>query len=252
MHSLDPDSTFYRPMHYILDHIPSLAAMSIYDLAEQSFVSTSTISRLCKELGFKNYQEFKIQTYACYRRLADSDELLYPTYIGSNHDTNDKMIDGALTYLDYCQIALTYFLDFARGDGFAAHMKLLRDADTIVLYSPIKRDMLTLARRLILRGKSVRTYSGDISDIITRCNADSIDWVKACSIAFVYLDTEYDSLRPLFEDQSSHGGTSVLVCPDTVPINSNLHDQVFSFPRVEPQRDELFFELYTNSVMNAY
>lgn len=249
MQDLKPDSTFYRPMRYILDHISSLAAMSIYDLADSCFVSTSTISRLCKELGFKNYQEFKIRTYACYRRLAESDDMLFPAYASTQQNTDDKMVAGALSYLDYCQKALSHFGEFAHSEQFIAHMKLLREAETIALYSMLEWDTLTLARRLILRGKAVRMYSGDVA---ARCAADQVDWAHTCTIALVYLDTEYQSLCPLLEKQQQQGAVSILICPDRIPVKRELHDQIFTFPAVEGQRDKLFYELYINCIMNAY
>ena len=47
--------------NYILQNSSSAVTMSIKELANAAFTSTTTIIRLCKKLGFHGYKEFKIQ-----------------------------------------------------------------------------------------------------------------------------------------------------------------------------------------------
>ena len=46
--------------NYILDHKDYIVDLKITDLAEITYTSPSTISRFCKKLGEKNYNDFKI------------------------------------------------------------------------------------------------------------------------------------------------------------------------------------------------
>jgi RpiR family murPQ operon transcriptional repressor len=43
---------------YVLSHPHEASSMSIRELAEQSFTSTSAVIRLCKILGFHGYKDF--------------------------------------------------------------------------------------------------------------------------------------------------------------------------------------------------
>lgn len=47
--------------NFLLDNLYEIKDYTIYDLAESTFCSISTISRFCKKLGFTNYRDFKIQ-----------------------------------------------------------------------------------------------------------------------------------------------------------------------------------------------
>lgn len=47
--------------NFILDNLYEIKDYTIYDFAESTFCSISTISRFCKKLGFDNYRKFQIQ-----------------------------------------------------------------------------------------------------------------------------------------------------------------------------------------------
>lgn len=49
-----------RVAQYILDNTNEVMYLSITDLAEKSGASEATVSRLCRRLGYKGYQEMKI------------------------------------------------------------------------------------------------------------------------------------------------------------------------------------------------
>ena len=46
--------------NYILDHKDYIVDLKIIDLAEITYTSPSTISRLCKKLGKKSYNDLRI------------------------------------------------------------------------------------------------------------------------------------------------------------------------------------------------
>lgn len=56
-----PGDVYYSVAEILLDNINSLFDQTIYDWAQLCFVSTATISRFCQKLGYKNFNEFKIE-----------------------------------------------------------------------------------------------------------------------------------------------------------------------------------------------
>lgn len=54
----------------ILKNLKRIENASIYDLAEMCFVSTTTISRLCKRLGYKNFMDFKLELSGAVKKYA--------------------------------------------------------------------------------------------------------------------------------------------------------------------------------------
>ncbi len=55
------DSNNYRIAHYILENIESLEDVSITELSKVCYVSNSSISRFCRDIGLKDYNELKSQ-----------------------------------------------------------------------------------------------------------------------------------------------------------------------------------------------
>ena len=58
-------------MDYILDNPDDILQKNINELAQLSYTSTATVSRLCKKLGFKGYKDFKYQYAAEYSHLLE-------------------------------------------------------------------------------------------------------------------------------------------------------------------------------------
>lgn len=55
------DSNNYKIAKYLLENLHTLEDLSISDLANNCFVSNSSISRFCKEIGLDNYNTLKSQ-----------------------------------------------------------------------------------------------------------------------------------------------------------------------------------------------
>lgn len=57
--TIDSDNTYYRIIHYCLSNLEKLPALSISELAEQTYVSTATITRFIHFLELENYAAFR-------------------------------------------------------------------------------------------------------------------------------------------------------------------------------------------------
>ena len=55
------DSNNYKIAKYLLENLHALEDLSISDLANECFVSNSSISRFCKEIGLNNFNTLKAQ-----------------------------------------------------------------------------------------------------------------------------------------------------------------------------------------------
>lgn len=64
------DDLYREVIGNILKNLKRVENASIYDLAEICFVSTTTISRLCKRLGYKNFMDFKLELSGSVKKYA--------------------------------------------------------------------------------------------------------------------------------------------------------------------------------------
>mgnify|MGYP000473680403 CR=1 FL=1 len=74
----------------LVKHIDELKDLNIYEIAELCFVSTSTLSRFCRILGYKNFNSFKEALEKSYGFEIDYDK----DYLQVKDD-----IDHGITYM---------------------------------------------------------------------------------------------------------------------------------------------------------
>lgn len=102
LNSEPKDSNNYRIAKYIIDHLQTLEDCTLSDLAKHCFVANSSISRFCREIGFKDFNELKIQlirfqteskqaTNKFHYRSSDSHALV-DTYLTSVTDNLAHMV----------------------------------------------------------------------------------------------------------------------------------------------------------------
>ena len=77
-----PEEGTYKTLaNLMIEHIDELAGMTIYDMADCFFVSTATLSRFCRMLGYNNFSHFKDKLQAPYGFQVDyTPEYLSGTY----------------------------------------------------------------------------------------------------------------------------------------------------------------------------
>lgn len=57
------DSTYYRIAHYLAENVYHLKRISIQDISNHCFVSKSTVSRFCRDIGYDDYYELNHDMY---------------------------------------------------------------------------------------------------------------------------------------------------------------------------------------------
>jgi len=82
----------HETAHQILLHLHELDGMTIYDMAEICSVSTTTISRFVKQLGYKNYAEFIVSLNNIVRNYSYHNQLI-PLSVGGLDDTPAYLLD---------------------------------------------------------------------------------------------------------------------------------------------------------------
>lgn len=77
---------------FILDNMKVVPSLSAQELAIQSFTSKATVVRLCQKLGFRGFQEFKLQLLAEWYERQRLDSLLSKEPI-SSHTCPEDLLD---------------------------------------------------------------------------------------------------------------------------------------------------------------
>lgn len=97
------DSADYRIAHYLLGNCYVVNNISIQDVARNCFVSKSTVSRFCRQIGYHDYQELN--------------QAIYQAFLRSNHIKFQEYMtrpDGNQLYLDEVQECLDIVREAAK------------------------------------------------------------------------------------------------------------------------------------------
>lgn len=84
---------------YILQHKEQVINLSIQKLATATFSSTSTIVRLCRKIGLKGYQDFKIQLSAELQQHYNNISTVDPDFPFNEDDSNKEITQKLLNVM---------------------------------------------------------------------------------------------------------------------------------------------------------
>ena len=249
---LRSEDIFYYPMQFVLRNLRSVASMSIYELADASFVSPATISRMCRDLGYKNYQEFKSSVYAAYRRAVQSVETDQPYRVARN-DTESFDTAIALNYLDQCRAGLDFCESFVRSDSYEKQLAMMHKAENFFIFSTTNQDVYPLQNKLILSGKFLTMYYGSGPEVMERIRTDLNKIQRACCLFLIHTQEEYDAFLPVIESLKEKDATVILFHPVSVRMGRDdpKPDLAVSFPAIGSISDETFFSGYLTSLTIA-
>ena len=126
---LMPDSTYRSVIKNILTHLPEAAESNIYELADLTDSSRTTIRRMLSMLGYKNYQDFHyelrqaVHHYPYYNRLMDTSRL----------DDGGSFIRKVSEQLEATHALIQ---DTFQEDALTALARQIREADKVCFFFP--------------------------------------------------------------------------------------------------------------------
>ncbi len=152
INGLNENSTYYNLAVEMIKNIDQLQNLTIYEIAELCFVSTSTLSRFCRLLGYKNFNQFKEALQESYGFEIDYDS----RYLHSKENLKeslDYMNKMTLTSLKevYEQIDLDQLIQLAA---------MVHDQEEIYIFGSTTYQFLTmyLQERLGLFKKIIHVH----------------------------------------------------------------------------------------------
>lgn len=150
----------YEIAKIILNNINIISDISIVELSELCFVSTATLSRFFKHMGYENFQDFKKAASIKFKIEDDySDELKYTAINNPNEALNyyTKSIKDNITYA-------FQNLDLRLLDSI---IHLIHDSKSVGVFGSqiFYSSALLLQHKLILNGKFVEAYSSSLEQL---------------------------------------------------------------------------------------
>lgn len=136
MNHTHADETYHDLARILIENINRIKTMSITQMADLCYVSTATISRFCRELGFSNFSAFKVAL----------DET-YGFEIDYNHEYKDEHIpiNKRIDYLRNETLeSLTSINNTLNINDLTILAKNIHDTKTVVFFSQTNYQFLAL------------------------------------------------------------------------------------------------------------
>lgn len=117
---------------YILQNKEQVITMSIQALASKTFTSTSTIVRLCRKLGLKGYQDFKINLAAELQKHYDNISTVDPDFPFTEDDSNKEI---SQKILEVMKDSITQTSDLLSNELLERAVRDILKSDKLGLFS---------------------------------------------------------------------------------------------------------------------
>lgn len=149
-------------LHWMLQNLDKLSSCSIYTVAEETFSSTATISRLIKKLGYPNYQYFQKEIADAYNQYEYHNRILSPDKIQGDEDVGRAMISVVGNFVgQFEEWCLREHVDELLDDLYTSQNVVIYLFEEVTSKFFFQYDMF-------MHGKSCEAYSST-SDILSHC-----------------------------------------------------------------------------------
>lgn len=149
-------------LQWMLQNLEKLTNCSIYTVAEETYSSTATISRLIKKLGYPNYHYFQKDIADDYYRYEYHNRIIVPDKIQGDEDAGMVMISIIKRFIDQ-------FETWQAESEIDQYVEELFHADSVVLYLFEEvTSKFFFQYDMFMHGKKCEAYS-KFSDIQTHC-----------------------------------------------------------------------------------
>nr|WP_305137453.1 MurR/RpiR family transcriptional regulator [uncultured Schaedlerella sp.] len=146
------DSTYRNVCRGILENLEEAADGSIYDIAELTNSSRTTVWRMVQKLGYQNFTDFHHELKRAVKQYTYYNRLLPPEQSQDAVSVKDAMLAQAI---ETCETVRDQ-IDADEAERIAEE---LSDADKVVFYTPYKNSaILSLQQNLAMDGKETGYY----------------------------------------------------------------------------------------------
>ena len=143
---------------YILKNIRNIRSIPAMDISKNTYTSISTVTRMCKKLGFKGFQEFRLKAIEEMALIGNKEMVVNNSDIDENCDTKD--IIEKISKLSIISLKETKMLQDA--DVIDKIVDLINEKSVIDFYGMGASHIVCLdAQYKFMRvGKIVNTFNG--------------------------------------------------------------------------------------------
>lgn len=246
---LSKDNIYYSALIQIIKNVSRVPDMTIYELSDATFVSTSTLSRLAKLLGYQNFQDFKLDIAAALGYSRPIREDLIDTTAAQ---TKNALPINASHYLKSISERFDEMRTTLDSSKLTEAAAALRNAKNVGLFFQELYYAMELQRSLFIDGKSA---------LLVKTLADEMEYAEKLEAGDVVLiavhsPSEFGHKAPILKCAREHGAKIIMIyssidIPHDIP-HDDIVDYIFAFQGTDSLTDNFFFGVYLKIITMAY
>ena len=177
--TLPVDSTYRSVAKGILDNLGRMEEVTIYDIAELTSSSRTTVWRMVQKMGYKSFSDFRFALQSAVSQYGYYNRMLPPAACADGSSINQTIVDqmekSVRIYKDHCSPDLLLTL-----------VKELQNADKVHFYMPFRLGMVgVMQQNLAMDGKETayRILLPEILESVSELNENSIVIISTIEFA---------------------------------------------------------------------
>lgn len=195
------DSTYRKVCGGILKNLKAAAEATIYDIAEMTDSSRTTVWRMVQKMGYQNFTDFHhdlkkaVQQYSYYNRILPAE------CAGDEDEIRNAFLKQTLT-------AQEIMKQYLKSEDLSEIARILYEADSVSIYVPYQSAaVFSLQQNLAMSGKETN-YLSMIPDMLEESKS-----LTGKSVVFISIieHAETMNMGALFEQIKKSGAQSFMV-----------------------------------------
>lgn len=221
-------------LEVILKNLKSIGHMSIYDLADESYSSTASISRLVKKLGYKNYHYFQKDIVDCVKKYEFHNRIIPKEAISETRTMQETFFDivGKIIENMHRELDMSQISELAQG---------MHDSARVILYNfDNSIAKLFLQYDLFMDGKLCEAYYEE-QQIVKHADTLNKDDIV---LVFATKQINGPDLESIMNMVTESGATTCFITDSKYFAPARQADYQFVMPGVLAAIDFLPIELF--------
>lgn len=225
----------YEIAKIILNNINIISDISIVELSELCFVSTATLSRFFKHMGYENFQDFKKIASMKFKIEDDYSDELKHTAINNPNEALEyytKSIKDNITYTFQS-------LDLRILDSI---INLIHDSKSVGVFGTqiFYSSALLLQHKLILNGKFVQAYSSSLEQLqcAKEMNDKSVAIIISVEGSYMYRSMD------IIDELKKNNVKTILITQNVNSKFASIADEVLICGNANNNNEGIFAVMY--------
>ena len=235
------ETIYHNMVGLMLEHIHELPQMSIYEVADVCFSSTTAISRFVRKLEYENFNSFKMSLHNALNYYPQSNRKMSVTKQNKTNNFIEQYLDLLCAQIH----SIRNHISLEMIDEIAS---IISNSYQVVFVSPAMYGFDSFQFDLIIDKKKT-FFSDNLSNSLE--DIQKVDSDTAV-LFFISAERESERTRMLLKKAKEQGGKVIAIARETLNMHRKYTDIEISYESTGTDMDDQIFLTIMNLIIIRY